>query len=144
MAISNDYADLVDLSTRQVFGTIEITAGKNPNGSWNTNDVQAFMDLAGGSVPFTSAVIALVIFFISVNSADVMFPAFPLFLQTNPVIAGALLNPVLRWQQGGGYQNAWAAHDIGTSPYKSAAHSVSLIQTFPRHTVPRCCGKYHG
>jgi hypothetical protein len=54
MAVSSDYADLVDLSTRQVYGMIEITAGKDASGNWNTKDVQAFMnDAGGGSVPST-------------------------------------------------------------------------------------------
>jgi len=44
MSISSDYADLIDLSTRQVFGMVEITVGKDATGNWNTSDVQAFMD----------------------------------------------------------------------------------------------------
>ncbi|KAF8508112.1 hypothetical protein JB92DRAFT_3121204 [Gautieria morchelliformis] len=98
MAVSSDYADLVDLSTRQVYGMIEITVGKDANGNWNTSDIQAFMNDAGGGV----------------STVDIMFPAFPLFLQTNPVIAGALLKPLLQWQQGNGYPNPFAAHDLGT------------------------------
>lgn len=42
-AVSNDYADLIDLSVRQVFAMIEITAGKDSQGNWNLSDVQAFM-----------------------------------------------------------------------------------------------------
>lgn len=53
-AISSDYADLVDLSTRQVFGTVEITVGKDAMGNWNTSDVQAFMDSNNGWVLFYS------------------------------------------------------------------------------------------
>ncbi|KAF8493583.1 hypothetical protein JB92DRAFT_3084946 [Gautieria morchelliformis] len=97
VAVSSDYADLVDLATRQAFAMVEITVGKDDEGNWNTTDVQAFMnDVTGGA-----------------SVVDVMFPAFPLFLQTNPVIAGALLKPLLQWQQGGSYPHPWAAHDLG-------------------------------
>jgi hypothetical protein len=47
-AVSSDYADLVDLATRQTFAMVEITAGKDATGHWNTTDVQAFMnDITG-------------------------------------------------------------------------------------------------
>ncbi|KAF8516355.1 hypothetical protein JB92DRAFT_3114212 [Gautieria morchelliformis] len=98
VAVSSDYADLVDLATRQAFGMVEITVGKDAIGNWNTSDVQAFMADIGGSA----------------SVVDMMFPAFPLFLQTNPVIAGALLKPLLQWQQGGHYPHPWATHDLGT------------------------------
>lgn len=41
--ISADYAGIVALSIRQVFGATEITVSKNNDGSYNTSDVLVFM-----------------------------------------------------------------------------------------------------
>lgn len=46
-AISPDYANLVSLSTRQVFGALDITVSRSQAGSWNTTDVKAFMKDVG-------------------------------------------------------------------------------------------------
>ncbi|KAF8585583.1 DUF1793-domain-containing protein [Ramaria rubella] len=118
VTVSSDYADLIDLSTRQVFGMIEITIGKDASGNYNESDVQAFMNAAGGGFVLSTTRNEFIeiydIHFHRVSTVDIMFPAFPVFLQTNPVIAGALLKPLLQWQQGNGYPHPWAAHDLGT------------------------------
>lgn len=47
---------------------------------------------------------------------DVIFPSWPLFLYTNPVIGKQLLLPLFEYQASGQYPNAWAVHDMGTQP----------------------------
>ena len=40
---SSEYADLLSLATRQVYGTMELTVGKTSDGKgWNMSDVLAF------------------------------------------------------------------------------------------------------
>lgn len=42
--ISSEYADLIAYVARQSVSAMDITVGKNSDGSWNTVDVKAFMD----------------------------------------------------------------------------------------------------
>lgn len=44
---------------------------------------------------------------------DVIFPTWPLFLYTNPVIGKYLLQPLFEYQATGQYPNQWAMHDLG-------------------------------
>ena len=41
--ISSDYADIVELSVRQAFGTIETTVSRTSSGEFNTTDILTFM-----------------------------------------------------------------------------------------------------
>ncbi|KAG5342506.1 hypothetical protein C0989_000634 [Termitomyces sp. Mn162] len=41
--ISADYAAIVELSIRQAVGATEITISRNPDGTWNTDDVIVFL-----------------------------------------------------------------------------------------------------
>ena len=45
--ISSNYADLLSLITRQAMSAIEITVSKNPDGSFNSSDIMAFMKDTG-------------------------------------------------------------------------------------------------
>ena len=47
------------------------------------------------------------------NTVDVIFPAWPLFLYTNPEIGKQLLLPLFDYQETGQYPNKWALHDMG-------------------------------
>lgn len=49
----------------------------------------------------------------NVNTVDVMFPSWPLFLYTNPVLGKYLLEPVLAYVATGQYNPPYAIHDIG-------------------------------
>ncbi|TFY77749.1 hypothetical protein EWM64_g6266 [Hericium alpestre] len=55
-AMSSDYVDLVSYVVRQVYGMIELTASKNPDGSSNTSDVMMFMKNIGGAAENGSTV----------------------------------------------------------------------------------------
>lgn len=50
-AISPEYADLVSLAARQVFGATEITIGNGTDGQYNASDVKIFMRDMGESPP---------------------------------------------------------------------------------------------
>ena len=49
----------------------------------------------------------------NMNTIDVIFPAWPIFLYTNPVIGKLLLLPHYEYQASGQYPNKWALHDMG-------------------------------
>ncbi|KAJ8475297.1 hypothetical protein ONZ51_g6647 [Trametes cubensis] len=107
--VSTDYAAVVALSIRQVFGAIELTVSKTSSGDFNTSDIMVFMkELSTGG---------------AVNTADVIFPAWPLFLYINPAIGKQLLQPLLAYQATGQYPNPWAAHDVGHSYPNATGHN---------------------
>ncbi|CAN8106452.1 unnamed protein product [Discula destructiva] len=50
------------------------------------------------------------------NTADVIFPAMPIFLYLNSTLLKLLLDPLYVNQEGGLYPNSWAEHDLGVWP----------------------------
>lgn len=42
-----------------------------------------------------------------------IFPAWPIFMYTNPEIGKYILLPLLEYQASGQYPNGWSVHDLG-------------------------------
>ncbi|KAI0736168.1 hypothetical protein C8Q72DRAFT_241274 [Fomitopsis betulina] len=95
-AITGNYSDIVALSLRQTLGAIELTYTPG-----NTSEVMAFVKEISSSQ--------------SISTTDVIYPAWPAFLYTNPAIGKALLLPLFEYQATGQYPNQWAAHDLGSA-----------------------------
>ena len=55
----------------------------------------------------------------NVNTVDVIFPAWPIFLYTNPSIGKYLLLPLFEYQASGQYPNGWSVHDMGMRHLRS-------------------------
>ncbi|CDO71295.1 hypothetical protein BN946_scf184908.g52 [Trametes cinnabarina] len=104
-----DYASIVALSIRQGFGATEITVSRTNSGGFNTSDVLTFMKEISSDG--------------NVNTVDVIFPAWPLFLYTNPTIGKQLLLPLFEYQATGQYPNKWSVHDMGASYPKAIGHN---------------------
>jgi hypothetical protein len=51
-----------------------------------------------------------------IQTVDVIFPAFPVFMYLNATLSKYLLDPIFENQESGAYPNAWAEHDLGTFP----------------------------
>ncbi|KAI0036801.1 hypothetical protein K488DRAFT_81789 [Vararia minispora EC-137] len=114
---SSDYAALVALSIRQAFGATEITISKNPDGSFNTDDVLMFMKEISSDG--------------NVNTVDVIFPSWPAWLYTNPSLGKALLLPLFEYQASGQYPNKWSVHDMGSSYPKALGHNDGNDEPMP-------------
>ena len=55
VAISSGYADLLALTTRQIFGSLDITLALGSDGNWNFSDAMVFMKnmgAAGSNSPY--------------------------------------------------------------------------------------------
>ena len=59
----------------------------------------------------------------NVQTVDVMFPAFPVFLYDNPELIKLLVNPLYENQEAGYYPNSWAIHDLGGSYPNATGHN---------------------
>ncbi|KAF9523492.1 DUF1793-domain-containing protein [Crepidotus variabilis] len=115
--ISADYAAIVALSIRQSLGSTEITISKNSDGSWNTNDVIVFMKEISSDG--------------NVNTVDVIFPAWPVLLYTNPALGKYLLEGLFRYQASGQYPNKWSVHDLGGSYPNATGHNDGKDEAMP-------------
>jgi len=49
------------------------------------------------------------------NTVDVIFPTWPLYLYFNPKYGKYLLDALLRYQSTGHYPNKYSIHDLGPS-----------------------------
>lgn len=103
-AISADYAHIVAISARQVFGGIEITLPP----SLDTSDVKVFLKEISSDG--------------NVNTVDVIFPAWPALLYTNPELGRYLLEPLFKFMQTGQYPHQFSCHDLGASYPNAIAH----------------------
>ncbi|RPD78548.1 DUF1793-domain-containing protein [Lentinus tigrinus ALCF2SS1-7] len=115
--ISDDYAAVVALSIRQGFGATEVTVSKNGDGSFDTSNVLTFMKEISSSG--------------DVNTVDVIFPAWPLFLYTNPQIGKQLLLPLLEYQTSGQYPNKYSVHDMGVHYPNATGHNDGKDEAMP-------------
>ncbi|KAF8165232.1 DUF1793-domain-containing protein [Crassisporium funariophilum] len=115
--ISADYASIVALSIRQALGATEITISKNSNGSFNASDVIVFMKEISSDG--------------NVNTVDVIFPAWPVLLYTNPALGKYLLEGLFRYQATGQYPNKWSVHDLGSSYPNALGHNDGNDEPMP-------------
>ncbi|KAJ7875615.1 hypothetical protein B0H13DRAFT_1632648 [Mycena leptocephala] len=99
VAVSQNYADLVSLGTRQAMAGVEITVPLMQGGSLNLSDVKAFMKDVGNSK--------------RVNPIETIYAALPAFMYLNASITGTLLEPLLEYQSSSAYTNPYAAPDLG-------------------------------
>ncbi|KAF8914019.1 DUF1793-domain-containing protein [Gymnopilus junonius] len=115
--ISADYASVVALSIRQVLGATEITLSKYSNGTYNTDDVIVFMKEISSDG--------------NVNTVDVIFPAWPALLYTNPTLGKYLLEGLFRYQATGQYPNKWSVHDLGSNYPNATGHNDGNDEPMP-------------
>ncbi|KAH0587710.1 hypothetical protein H2248_006474 [Termitomyces sp. 'cryptogamus'] len=106
--ISADYAAIVELSIRQAVGATEITISRNPDGTWNTDDVIVFLKEISGE---------------NANTVDVIFPAWPCLVYLNPALGKYLLEGLFRYQANGLYPHLWSVHDLGSGYPRALGHN---------------------
>lgn len=67
----------------------------------------------------------------NVNTVDVIFPAHPIFLYTNPELLNLLLKPLFEIQESGNYPNAYAMHDVGSHYPNATGHPKGDDEAMP-------------
>ncbi|KAG4220554.1 Glutaminase A, partial [Phytophthora cactorum] len=93
-AAGQNYLTLTSLSVRQTFGALQFTG--------TDSDPLVFLkEISSNS---------------DIQTVDVIFPAIPLILYTNPSLLDYLLKPLFLNQENGHYPNTNAIHDLGTFP----------------------------
>ncbi|KAF4121773.1 protein of unknown function (DUF1793) [Geosmithia morbida] len=106
---SESYPDLVALSARQVLGATTF--------SGTPQDPILFLKEISSNGNF--------------QTVDVIYPAFPFFLYTNPTWLTYLLEPLLEYQLSGQYPRNYSIHDIGTHFPNGTGHSDGNDEYMP-------------
>ncbi|RDW71208.1 hypothetical protein BP6252_07771 [Coleophoma cylindrospora] len=106
---SEDYKDIVALSARQVLGATSF--------SGTPDDPIIFLKEISSNGNF--------------QTVDVIFPAFPFFLYTNPRWLAYLLEPLIEYQLSGQYPNDYCIHDLGAHFPNATGHADGNDEYMP-------------
>ena len=108
-AAGNDYSTITTLAFRQAFAGLELT---------NTQDQPLYFlkEISSDG---------------NVNTVDVIFPAHPVLLYSNPTLLKYLLEPLLINQASGHYPNTYPMHDLGSSFPNATGHEAGNDEYMP-------------
>ena len=106
---AEDYVDIVALSARQVLGATSF--------SGTADNPLLFLKEISSNGNF--------------QTIDVIFPAFPFFLYTNPRWMAYLLEPLIEHMLSGQYPNKYAMHDLGTHFPNATGHADGKDEYMP-------------
>ena len=67
----------------------------------------------------------------NINTVDVIFPAHPLLVYTNPTLLKLLLDPLFEYQESGLYPNKWSMHDLGSHYPNATGHPDGSDESMP-------------
>lgn len=108
-AAGENYLAVTSLSARQAFAAIQLCG--------SPNQPYIFMKEISSNG--------------NMNTVDVIFPAHPIFLYTNPEILKLMLRPVFELQESGKYPNTYAMHDIGSHYPNATGHPDGQDEKMP-------------
>ncbi|KAJ5820355.1 hypothetical protein N7474_005946 [Penicillium riverlandense] len=108
-AISQDYATITSLSARQVFGATQLCGTRKK--------MYLFLKEISSDG--------------NVNTVDIIFPAYPALLYTNPTLLKLVMEPLYENQEAGDYPNAWSMHDMGSSYPNATGHPDGNDEKMP-------------
>ncbi|TVY57638.1 putative glutaminase [Lachnellula cervina] len=97
---SEDYKDILALSARQVMGACSFAGTPE-------DPLIFFKEISSDG---------------NMNTVDVIYPAFPYFLYTNPKWLAWLMEPLIEHQLSGQYPNDYSMHDVGASFPNATGH----------------------
>ncbi|KAJ5970611.1 uncharacterized protein N7479_000529 [Penicillium vulpinum] len=104
-----DYLTLTSLSVRQAFGATQLCGTKDK--------MYLFLKEISSDG--------------NMNTVDVVFPAYPIFLYTNPELLKLVLTPLFENQEAGKYPNSYSMHDLGSSYPNATGHSDGNDEKMP-------------
>lgn len=106
---SDSYVDIVALSARQVLGATSFSGTPE-------NPIIFLKEISSNG---------------NCQTVDVIFPAFPFFLYTNPRWLAYLLEPLIEHQMSGQYPNKYSMHDLGLHFPNQTGHADGRDEYMP-------------
>ncbi|KAJ5510299.1 hypothetical protein N7453_002402 [Penicillium expansum] len=104
-----DYLTITSLSVRQAFGATQLCGTKDK--------MYLFLKEISSDG--------------NMNTVDVVFPAYPIFLYTNPELLKLVLTPLFENQEAGKYPNKYSMHDLGSAYPNATGHSDGNDEKMP-------------
>ncbi|KAJ5233992.1 uncharacterized protein N7469_005758 [Penicillium citrinum] len=104
-----DYLTLTSLSARQAFGATQLCGTEDK--------MYLFLKEISSDG--------------NMNTVDVIFPAYPIFLYSNPELLKLVLEPLYENQEAGKYPRAYAMHDMGSSYPNATGHNDGTDEPMP-------------
>ncbi|KAG4414610.1 hypothetical protein IFR04_012264 [Cadophora malorum] len=106
---SEDYKDILALSARQVLGACSFAGTPD-------DPIIFFKEISSDG---------------NMNTVDVIYPAFPFFLYTNPKWLAYLMEPLIEHQMSGQYPNDYSMHDLGAHFPNATGHPEGRDEYMP-------------
>lgn len=106
---AEDYVDIVSLSARQVLGATSFSGTPE-------NPILFLKEISSNG---------------NFQTIDVIFPAFPFFIYTNPRWLAYLLEPLIEHMLSGQYPNKYSMHDLGTHFPNATGHPDGRDEYMP-------------
>lgn len=106
---AEDYVDIVGLTARQVMGATSFSGTPE-------NPILFLKEISSNG---------------NFQTIDVIFPAFPFFLYTNPRWLAYLLEPLIEHMLSGQYPNTYAMHDLGAHFPNATGHPNGRDEYMP-------------
>jgi hypothetical protein len=95
-----DYLTITSLSARQAFGAVQLCG--------TTSKPYLFLKEISSDG--------------NIQTVDVLFPAMPIFLYSNPVLVKYLLDPLFENQEANKFPQTYAMHDLGPNYPRAIGH----------------------
>lgn len=105
----DDYLVLTTLSARQVFAATQLCGTQNK--------MYLFLKEISSDG--------------NMNTVDVIFPAYPIFLYTNPELLKLVMDPLYENQEAGLYPNSYSMHDLGSHYPNATGHNDGNDEYMP-------------
>ncbi|TKA66744.1 hypothetical protein B0A55_10237 [Friedmanniomyces simplex] len=136
--LTHHYLDFKHASTLATNYSLQLAADAYASGSTNYKDIAALSARQVlGATSFSGTPANPILFLKEISSngnsqtVDVIFPAFPFFLYTNPRWLAYLLEPLLEHMLSGQYPNMYTMHDLGTHFPNMTGHADGNDEYMP-------------
>ncbi|KAK5113723.1 hypothetical protein LTR85_010740 [Meristemomyces frigidus] len=107
------YADINEASVRQSFGAIELTVPIDDL----TATPQVFLKEISSDG--------------NVNTVDVIFQSWPIFISLNPYYIRYLFQPIISYLESGDFPEVYVVHDLGTHYPNATGHNDGVEESMP-------------
>ncbi|KAE9367621.1 DUF1793-domain-containing protein [Stipitochalara longipes BDJ] len=104
-----DYLTITSLSARQAFATVQLCG----------TEAKPYLFLKEISSDG------------NIQTVDVIFPAMPIFLYSNPILVKYLLDPLFENQESGQFPQTYSMHDLGSNYPRAVGHTTGDGEYMP-------------
>ncbi|KAH8701553.1 glutaminase A L-glutamine amidohydrolase [Talaromyces proteolyticus] len=109
----SQYADIIEASVRQTFGSFEITV---PLANLTESPHMFLKEISSDG---------------NIQTIDVMYQTWPVFISLNPEYIKLFLKPVLSYSATGAWPHPWVIHDLGTHYPNATGHNDGNAEQMP-------------